>query len=109
DRAERLIRSRAADPEPGRYRRGRRVREEPGYGRELRCPRIDLTQSVRTLGHRRPIPSTAMTRRDAAVDDDVTARAKSADRRIVAIQVGQFALVGVILLVIVGLATAIAS
>ena len=50
-----------------------------------------------------------MTRRDAAVDDDVTARAKSADRRIVAIQVGQFALVGVILLVIVGLATAIAS
>ena len=50
-----------------------------------------------------------MTRRDAAVDDDVTPRARSADRRVVAIQVGQFALAGVILLVIVGLATAIAS
>ncbi|HTK15597.1 MAG TPA: ATP-binding protein [Acidimicrobiia bacterium] len=50
-----------------------------------------------------------MTRHDAAVDDSLTERARSADRRVVAIQVGQFALVGVILLVIVGLATAVAS
>src|SRR5450432_485721 len=50
-----------------------------------------------------------MTRRDAAVDDNVTVQARRADRRVVAIQVGQFALVGVILLVIVGLATAVAS
>jgi signal transduction histidine kinase len=50
-----------------------------------------------------------MTRRDAAVDDSMTEQARSADRRVVAIQVGQFALVGVILLVIVGLATAVAS
>jgi signal transduction histidine kinase len=50
-----------------------------------------------------------MTRRDAAVDESVTAGARRADRRVVAIQVGQFALVGVILLVIVGLATSIAS
>ena len=50
-----------------------------------------------------------MTRRDAAVDNSPAARDRSADRRVVAIQVGQFALVGVIALVIVGLATAIAS
>jgi two-component system NarL family sensor kinase len=53
--------------------------------------------------------SAGMTRRDAAVDENMTQRARSADRRVVAIQVGQFALVGVILLVIVGLATAVAS
>jgi two-component system NarL family sensor kinase len=50
-----------------------------------------------------------MTRRDAAVDENVPTRTRSADRWVVAIQVGQFALVGAILLVIVGLSTAVAS
>ena len=50
-----------------------------------------------------------MTRRDAAVDDNGMPRRRLADRRVVAIQVGQFALAGAIALTIVGLATAVAS
>ena len=50
-----------------------------------------------------------MTKRDAAVDEEPNPRARLADRRVVAIQVGQFALAGVIALTIVGLATAVAS
>jgi two-component system NarL family sensor kinase len=50
-----------------------------------------------------------MAKRDATVDDDMSSRARFADRRVVLIQVGQFALVGAIALVIVGLATSIAS
>jgi two-component system NarL family sensor kinase len=49
-----------------------------------------------------------MAKRDATVDD-VNPRTRFADRRVVLIQVGQFALVGAIALVIVGLATSIAS
>ena len=50
-----------------------------------------------------------MTKRDAAVDDGRERSTRRADRRVVAIQVGQFALAGAIALTIVGLATAIAS
>lgn len=50
-----------------------------------------------------------MTNRDDAVDEIVHPRARLADRRVVAIQVGQFALAGAIALLIVGLATAVAS
>ena len=50
-----------------------------------------------------------MTKRDAEVDDGTKPRARLADRRVVAIQVGQFALAGLIAFVIVGLATSIAS
>ena len=94
--AERFVRSPAAHPEPRRYRRDRRVREEPGNRRELRCPSVDLTHRRLRPVISRPIPSTAMTRRNAAVDNSMTTRARGADRRVVAIQVGQFALVGVI-------------
>jgi len=46
---------------------------------------------------------------DAVVEDVATTRSRFADRRVVAIQVGQFALAGAVALVIVGLATAVAS
>jgi two-component system, NarL family, sensor kinase len=48
-------------------------------------------------------------KRDTAIDDGVNSRARFADRRVVMIQVGQFALVGAVALTIVGLATSIAS
>ncbi len=55
-----------------------------------------------------------MTKRHATVDthgygDDAATRPTRAGRRVVAIQVGQFALAGAVALVVVGLATAIAS
>ena len=50
-----------------------------------------------------------MTKGRAAVDEGENPRTRLADRRVVAIQVGQFALAGVVALVIVGLATSIAS
>jgi signal transduction histidine kinase len=50
-----------------------------------------------------------MPKREPAADAVVNARTRRADRRVVAIQVGQFALAGVIALTIVGLATAVAS
>jgi two-component system NarL family sensor kinase len=50
-----------------------------------------------------------MRRRNAAADEASSPRVRFADRRVVAIQVGQFALVGAIALIVVGFATSLAS
>ncbi|MDQ1455629.1 MAG: two-component system, NarL family, sensor kinase [Actinomycetota bacterium] len=68
-----------------------------------------MTFGLRPLLRARPGTLAAMSRRHAAVDEPMNPRASFADRRVVAIQIGQFALVGAIALVIVGLATSLAS